>query len=358
MKTKLFPILLMLISGTLLFLHNTFAQINSTHNMVRLVYFVPRQRQPQLDIDIKLDALIKNVQELFADEMERHGFGRKTFVFETDRRGNAVVHRVNGRFLDRHYHHDTDGKVTEEVAQRFNFSKNVYLMVVDISTEYIDGACGKGGDNWNLAGDWGGRAFIPASGQCLNENLGIELIAHELGHAFSVFHDFGNDAYIMSYGVNRTELSPCTAEWLDVNRYFNARRTPPNNSGTTFRMHLPALSPPNAIRFRFEISDPDGLQHAQLLTPATSIYEAPGEPKLLGCKKLEGRSQTVEFVTAELTAQSKSVICRIVDGAGNYSWEFYPLNVNALLPRPRAVSIPDVNLATAVREVLGIETVQ
>ena len=322
--------------------------------MVRLVYFVPRHRQPQPDIDVKLDALIKNVQKLFADEMERHGFDRKTFAFETDRRGNAVVHRVDGHFLDSHYHRETDHKVATEVSRRFDFSKNVYLMVVDISTEYIDGACGKGGDNWNLAGDWGGRAFIPASGNCLNESLGTELTAHELGHAFSVFHDFGNDAYIMSYGVNRRELSPCTAEWLDINRYFNARRTPPNNTGTTFRMLPPALSPPHTIRFRFEISDPDGLQHAQLLTPATSIYEAPGEPKLLDCKKLDGRSQTVEFVTTELTAQSKSVICRIVDGVGNYSWEFYPINMSALLPRPRTVSIPDVNLATAVRGVLGL----
>ena len=354
MKTKLFPLLLLLICGTLLCLHNTFAQRIASDNMVRLVYFVPRHRQPQPDIDVKLDALIKNVQKLFADEMERHGFDRKTFAFETDRRGNAVVHRVDGRFLDSHYHRETNHKVATEVSRRFDFSKNVYLMVVDISTEYIDGACGKGGDNWNLAGDWGGRAFIPASGNCLNESLGTELTAHELGHAFSVFHDFGNDAYIMSYGVNRRELSPCTAEWLDINRYFNARRTPPNNTGTTFRMLPPALSPPHTIRFRFEISDPDGLQHAQLLTPATSIYEAPGEPKLLDCKKLDGRSQTVEFVTTELTAQSKSVICRIVDGVGNYSWEFYPINMSALLPRPRTVSIPDVNLATAVRGVLGL----
>ena len=354
MKTKLFALLLLLICGTFQFSHNTHAQTTASDNIVRLVYFVPRHRQPQPDIDVKLDALINNVQKFFADEMERLGFDRKTFVFETDRRGNAVIHRVDGRFLDVHYHRDTDHKVEAEVSQRFDFSKNVYLIVVDVSTEYIDGACGKGGDNWNSDGDWGGRAFIPASGSCLDTDAGAALTAHELGHAFTAFHDFSNDAYIMSYGLNRTELAFCTAEWLDANRYFNARRTPPNNSKTTFRMLSSNLSPPNTIRFRFEISDPDGLQLAQLLTSATSIYEAPGEPKLLSCKKIEGRTQTVEFVTDELTAQSKSVIVRIVDGAGNYSWEFYPINMNALLPRPHNVSIPDVNLATAVREALGL----
>ena len=354
MKTKLFALLFFLICGTFLFWHNAFAQAAASDNMVRLIYFVPRHRQPQRDIDVKLDALIKDVQKLFADEMERHGFGRKTFVFEKDRRGNAVVHRVNGHFHDTHYHRDTDDKVGVEVSRQFNFSKNVYLIVVDISTEHIDGACGKGGDNWNNIGDWGGRAFIPASGQCLDTYSGAALTAHELGHAFSAFHDFSSDAYIMSYGINRNELAYCTAEWLNANRYFNARQTPPNNSKTTFRMLPPLPSPPHAIRFRFEISDPDGLQLAQLLTPATWIYESPGEPKLFDCKKLKGETQTVEFVTSELTTQSKFLTIRTVDGAGNYYWESYPLNPSVLLPPARVVSIPDANLATAVRDALGL----
>ncbi len=106
MKTKLFTLLFLLVCGTLLFLHNAFAQAAASDNMVWLIYFVPRHRQPQRDINVKLDVLIKDVQKLFADEMERHGFGRKTFVFEKDRRGNAVVHRVNRHFQDTHYHRE------------------------------------------------------------------------------------------------------------------------------------------------------------------------------------------------------------------------------------------------------------
>lgn len=353
MKPKIF-LLFLLIFQIFLFLPNSLAQEISPYNMVRLVYFVPRQRQPQPDINPKLDTLIKNAQQFFANEMVHHGFGRKTFVFETDTDGNAVVHRVNGSYVDAYYHHQTDLKVAEEVARQFDFSKNVYLMIVDISTERIDGACGKGGNTWNRNGDWGGRAFIPASGHCLNTNFGVELAAHELGHAFSVFHDFSNDAYLMSYGENRTELSLCTAEWLNANRYFNSRQTPPNNSKTTFQMLPPLLSPPYSIHLRFEVSDSDGLQQAQLLTPATSIYEAPGEPKSLGCKKLEGESQVVEFVTTELTTQSKTVTLLIIDGAGNFSWELYPLSMNDLFPSPQVISIPDANLASAVREELEL----
>ena len=71
--------------------------------IVRLIYFLPNDRAPQPDIDVKMDKLIKDVQRLNADIMESHGFGRKTFRIETDGRGNVVVHHVKGRFTDRHY---------------------------------------------------------------------------------------------------------------------------------------------------------------------------------------------------------------------------------------------------------------
>ena len=62
--------------------------------MVRLIYFLPSDRQPQPDIDTKMDTLIKEVQQFYANQMENHGFGRKTFAFEADVTGKAVVHHV------------------------------------------------------------------------------------------------------------------------------------------------------------------------------------------------------------------------------------------------------------------------
>ena len=44
---------------------------------VRLIYFLPSDRSPQQDIDTKIDTLIREVQQFYADEMERHGFGRQ-----------------------------------------------------------------------------------------------------------------------------------------------------------------------------------------------------------------------------------------------------------------------------------------
>ena len=77
------------------FLPLSFAQ--DSRPIVRLIYFLPRDRHPQPDIDEKMDALIKEAQKFYADQMEAHGFGRKTFRFETDENENAKVHHVNGK---------------------------------------------------------------------------------------------------------------------------------------------------------------------------------------------------------------------------------------------------------------------
>ena len=357
MKITLYIRFLLLIFVILTFVPNSFAQATPPHNVVRVVHFVPSDRTPQRDINAKLDTLMKEVQTFFADEMERHGFGRKTFALETDAEGEVVVHRINGRKADAYYHTETRNRVTTEISlQRFYSDKNIYVAIVDVSTEQIGARigptigtfCGVGGHRRQNTGDLGGSAFIPASGHCFN----LEITAHELGHTFGLYHDFGNDAYIMSYGF-KTELAPCTAEWLDAHRYFNSRQTPPNNSRTVIRILQVAASPPYGMRYRFQVSDSDGLQIAQLLTPATDKREAPGQPKLIGCQKLAGQSQVVEFVTTELTAQSELISIHVVDGAGNWTSSRHASQVSGIFPS-EVISIPDANLAAAVRESLEL----
>lgn len=77
-----------------------------TPRTVRLIYFLPFDRSPRQGIEEKMDALIKDVRQFYADQMENHGYGRRTFSIETDRNGRAVVHRVNGQFSDTYYHAD------------------------------------------------------------------------------------------------------------------------------------------------------------------------------------------------------------------------------------------------------------
>ena len=352
MKTILCFITVLLTFATLALVPNSFAQATNLHNMVRIIYFVPRDRTPQTDMNAKLDKLIKDVQTLFADEMERHGFGRKTFEFEMDRDGNAVIHHVNGRLFDAHYHKDTFAKIETEVKGRFDFGKNVYLIVVDVSTGEIGDFCGRGGDRVNETGDLGGLAMIPAFGHCFD----IDITAHELGHAFGLQHDFSNPAYIMSYGAYRDELAPCNTEWFDVNRYFNTRQTPSNSGETMIEMLPPSLAmPPNAILFRFKVTDPEGIHQARLHTK-TLTGSAAGFLELVSCKRLNGNpNTTAELVTTYLGKRNKSVSLQVIDVNGNFTMsEEFTVNITSLLPRSKAVSIPDANLAAAIRDVLGL----
>ena len=58
----------------------SYLQTLQQREMVRLIYFLPINRSAQQDIDTKLDTLIKDVQQFYAEQMQNHGFGRKTFT--------------------------------------------------------------------------------------------------------------------------------------------------------------------------------------------------------------------------------------------------------------------------------------
>ena len=189
-----------------------------TPRTVRLIYFLPADRSPRQGIEEKMDALIKDVREIYAHQMENHGSGRRTFNIETDHCGKAVVHRVNGQFTDTYYYNDdTFRRVWREIHNQFDTTQNIYLAVVDVGNEQIGDAAGIA----TTVEDWGGLAAIPASGQFFNHPLA----AHELGHTFGLDHDFRSTDYIMSYGPwaweRTTRLSECAAKWLEIQRYFN-----------------------------------------------------------------------------------------------------------------------------------------
>lgn len=303
-------------------------------DIVRLIYFLPQGRSVQPDMWANLDTLIRNVQQFYAAEMRRHGFGRKSFTFETDETGETLVHRVDGKFRERYYHTQTSDKVMAEVTEQFDISNNVYLIAVDISSQVIDNenTCGVGGSRWfgneehqRVAG---GYALIPASGDCFDN---VQVAAHELGHAFGLEHDFRSDAYIMSYGIAPNQLSKCASEWLDASRFFNANRSA-FNEPTTFQISQ-QWYPPNARSFtlRFEISDADGLHQAQLLIPTTRADLGIGV-KLHSCQRLRGQNSVVEFVTTGLTSRRVNDIgLQVIDVNGNITRQDWTLRADASL---------------------------
>ena len=146
-------------------------------------------------------------------------------------------------------------------------------------------------------------------------------------------------------------LSKCAAEWLDAHHYFNLTQ-PAFNEPPTIRILPPLASSPNAVRLRFEVNDADGLHQAQLFIPSTFTDPA-GGMKLQGCQSLSGQSNTIEFITTELTAKSNEVNLQVIDSHGNWTSQTFPINIATLL-QDSVVTITDANLAAAVRQTLAI----
>ena len=315
----------------LTFLSSSFAQETSPQFVVRIIYFIPNDREPRQNMDTHLVGLIQLAQERFADLMENQGFSRKTFRVESDSAGKVVVHHVRGQFNDAYYQNPASGSwiVWEEIEEQFDTSSNIYLLVLDISSEFLDGT---GDYTGGVAGRGTGDSL---SGKALVTASDSITAIHELYHTFGLHHDL------------RSEADFCYAEWLDVNRYFNSHQKA-FNQDTNVQMLKPSLaSPPDTIRLRFEVTDADGLYQAQLYKPFGK------NPSVIACTRVTGNKATVEFLTTQLIG-GNWIVLRVMDLHGNFTEHSFQIDVAPLLPPPEDISIPDSNLAAAIRETLGL----
>ena len=96
-----------------------------------LIYFLPNDSQPRPNVEVQIDALIKEIQESLAYSMEAYGFGRKTFTFQADATGKAVVHHVNGKFNQAYYQDWADyyRKVWDEIDEQFSSQRTIYVFL-------------------------------------------------------------------------------------------------------------------------------------------------------------------------------------------------------------------------------------
>ena len=381
MQIKLYSVIILLICMVLVFVSNGFTQQTLLDPSVRLIYFLPNDRPARPDRIEALRQLIKDAQEFYADEMERHGYGRKTFRVETDTNGEPIVHRIDGKLEEDYYYEgNSDFKIWEEIFEHLDDFHHVYFVAIDLSHEALnDGdSCGlagvsffpMGGHSQLFAGKiafrhrdetqgeeaLGGSAIIPASGDCFEDNRGflhtLRATTHELAHAFGLDHDFSDpDSAVGGRGFR---FSECDAEWLSVSRFFNNNPVSNNAPGDIQLISTPTYSP-EGINIGFEVTDADGLHQAQLLVP--EIYEGTswGPYRLFGCKRLNGETSTIEFISEGLIVEPVDrITLQIIDVNGNITWATFLVDIASALPPPKFVSIPDTNLAKAVREALDL----
>ena len=321
--TKTYAIITLLMIFTLIALPTNFAQGVFPEYVVRALHFVPKDFKHDPNVEDDFDKRLKDAQQFFADEMERHGFGRKTFKLETNRAGKVVFHRVKGRFVNSHYAANVFTIDSPEMLG-FDTSKNIYIYIAGL-TPQVGQPAGYGSSGQRAV------VILPYKDKdtCQIAASQRNPMLHELGHAFGLGHDWRTGT-LMSYGISvvTTQLSKCAAEWLDVHRYFNRNPTDIDTTPTTIEMLTPLAYPPNAIRLRFQITDADGLHQAQLIGPTDYLRGAAGG--LLACRLLSGkRNTTVEFITTELVLGPESIVSfRVIDKHGNFTAKNFSIREN------------------------------
>ena len=221
------------------------------------------------------------VQAFYAEQMGAHGYGEVTFRVETDPQGQPLVHHVNGKHPFSHYDNTLGSEVFIELQAAFDFHANIYFIV--LGTDALRQGDGQpaGGVGRHIWGKNGGMALVA-------NDFSWDLVAHELGHAVGLGHDFRDGAYLMSYGPGQNRLSDCAAEFLSVHTYFNPDIPIDAGEPPTIELVSPRRYPAGSrsAPIRFQVNDSGGVHQVFLR----------GFSVLIECRGLEGdRSGLAEF---------------------------------------------------------------
>ncbi|MCZ2343117.1 MAG: hypothetical protein LC104_15195 [Bacteroidales bacterium] len=191
------------------------AEPASERPVVRVIYFIPTDRQPEPEFPARLDRIMKQVQEFYRDGMDQNGYGKKTFALDRDAKGALRIYEVRAKGPMRDYGRNGAGKVRREVkeamAKQYNINiDNETIIIFQLLLEwkngkaeeigpYVGGGSPRSGTAWVYddakldtqlltSREPGGYYHGPCSwGEFNTHYLGGVL--HELGHAFGLPHD-------------------------------------------------------------------------------------------------------------------------------------------------------------------------
>ena len=258
---------------------------------VRMIYFLPNDRSFRADVVQKMKDEIRNAQTFYAEQMHAHGYEDRTFRLETDAQGEPLVHRVDGQHPDSYYIEDTHLRVNAEIDRTFDLYANVYAIVIDNSTDRIR----RNGRSW---GGFGIRQGRNGGFALVTHGFYPSLLAHELGHAFGLLHDFNDKAYIMSYGRSPDRLSACNAEFLAVHPYFSIESSIYQGLPPSIELVSPATysAGSESVPVQLEVSAPEGLHQSILFVRTIAPHSAEGFLEVKACRGLSGvQNDVVEF---------------------------------------------------------------
>ena len=267
---------------------------------VRMIHFLPNSGVSSGGVVQKMKMAIRETQSFYTAQMPHTiivsntgTHEKQAFQIETNRDDEPIVHTIRGEHPDNYYrdkhHSDIFDAVWNEIKQTFHIGANVYLVAISNGSSTIGDVKGVGG----RAGKTGGMALVSA-------DFTWDIVAHELGHAFGLQHNFHDSRYIMAYGGGQDRtLSDCNVRFLSKHPYFN-------DSISTKTGSLPIIelvsentyrAGSESVSVQFAANDTDDRIHQMLLFAKTrKPHSASGHLELLSCNGRRSSSHiTLEY---------------------------------------------------------------
>lgn len=311
----LWSVLFIVVMPNFAYARTSTADVTADNSRVlRLVYFMPNDREFEDEVIQNMKNWILNTQTFYAEQMEAHGYGRKTFQLETDAQGEPIIHRIVGKQPYDNYEVPLRGAVRNEVSQIIDLEKNIALIITPDNVTYGVGESRRKGKN---------SGFVTVRAQS-----DWETVAHLLGNAFGLWYDNRGSEYIMSYRRRGSRLSACHAQYLSVHPFFNSDISLENGLPPVIELLSPRTYPTGSegISIQLRLSDGDGIRQAVLLDPQEGFWER----QIKTCLGLAGEIFTTVHFDYDATIPTDNttklshkliheVFFQVVDMAGNES---------------------------------------
>ncbi|MBP7275608.1 MAG: NPCBM/NEW2 domain-containing protein [Kiritimatiellae bacterium] len=186
---------------------------------LRVIYFTPADREPYPDHRGRVTRIMKDIQEFYRVQMDRNGWGPRTFAMPEDADGQVIIHEVKGAQPADYYTYDRGHELRMEVgralaAQGINIDAEtiiIFMAVLNFETlpdgriritgecPYYGGGTFFSGTGWfNDDPGMDATRFRDPEPVMIYKNADISRgrlnsvliggITHEMGHAFGLPH--------------------------------------------------------------------------------------------------------------------------------------------------------------------------
>ena len=382
------------------------SQNTNTKPVVKLAYLVPKNRVAKSYAVANMQYAMKQIQKFYQDQMEYNGFGKKTFELELDTKGEPIVHIVQSQtYDDTYFWSDMWGKSLPEASKLgIGIWKRgeVWVLINECHVMGQDGTISGGtalGGGFG-SGDGGGVATIGSNALALysesnltsnkeyagqkNLDLGeyplvkdksfawfegttfssvtssyLGALAHELGHAFGLPHDFRNDEnfygnlmgnglrgirgnfYPKEYEQNFTRLSYADALIINRSHFFNQAV-----NQTVAPLDIPTLQLQGGLmKIDFKITNANPLSSIHLKLNGDFIDE----------KVITGKEISGSFLTPYLSENNTNNYQLVVyDQQGNTSSQSKSITLTTV-PERMATPFIRVNPIQRLPHILKVE---